>query len=202
MSCPSSIRHRDSNPRPLDLEPPPITTRPGLPPIKHFFRIAPNCGRSKWSNGQGLKSQHRILSVSGTMRIFSFVHLFQNKFVLSKKPENELKRGWGWPHLITSTFMLQESTELWKDMGQLLDVATFSDVAIVCGDMSFACHKNILTCRWGVKLERFKIKIAGSRCSVHAKVWFSLYIVKRFWTCSGYTDCSIHIEREWSKISR
>ena len=28
MSCPSSIRHRDSNPRPLDGEPPPITTRP------------------------------------------------------------------------------------------------------------------------------------------------------------------------------
>ena len=30
--CPSSIRRRDSNPRPLDREPPPITTRPGLPP--------------------------------------------------------------------------------------------------------------------------------------------------------------------------
>ena len=30
MSCPSSIRRRDSNPRPLDCEPPPITTRPGL----------------------------------------------------------------------------------------------------------------------------------------------------------------------------
>ena len=31
--CPSSIRHRDSNPRPLERESPPITTRPGLPPI-------------------------------------------------------------------------------------------------------------------------------------------------------------------------
>ena len=32
MSCPSSIRCRDSNPRPLECESPPITTRPGLPP--------------------------------------------------------------------------------------------------------------------------------------------------------------------------
>ena len=31
MSCPSSIRGRDSNPRPLEHEPPPITTRPGHP---------------------------------------------------------------------------------------------------------------------------------------------------------------------------
>ena len=30
--CPSSIRCRDSNPRPLECESPPITTRPGLPP--------------------------------------------------------------------------------------------------------------------------------------------------------------------------
>ena len=32
--CPSSIRYRDSNPRPLEVESPPITTRPGLPPIE------------------------------------------------------------------------------------------------------------------------------------------------------------------------
>ena len=31
MSCPSSIRRRDSNPRSLERESPPITTRPGLP---------------------------------------------------------------------------------------------------------------------------------------------------------------------------
>ena len=31
--CPSSIWCRDSNPRPLARESPPITTRPGLPPI-------------------------------------------------------------------------------------------------------------------------------------------------------------------------
>ena len=30
---PSSIRCRDSNPRPLDHESPPITTRPGLPSV-------------------------------------------------------------------------------------------------------------------------------------------------------------------------
>ena len=33
MSCPSSIRRRDSDPRPLGRESPPITTRPGLPHI-------------------------------------------------------------------------------------------------------------------------------------------------------------------------
>ena len=35
--CPSSLRRRDSNPRPLDREPPPITTRPGLPPLILLF---------------------------------------------------------------------------------------------------------------------------------------------------------------------
>jgi len=29
--CPSGIQHWDSNPRPLEHESPPITTRPGLP---------------------------------------------------------------------------------------------------------------------------------------------------------------------------
>ena len=35
--CPSSIRHRDSNPRPSECESPPITTRPGLPPKPQSF---------------------------------------------------------------------------------------------------------------------------------------------------------------------
>ena len=34
MSCPSSIRRWDSNPRPLKRESPPITTSPGLPPFR------------------------------------------------------------------------------------------------------------------------------------------------------------------------
>ena len=34
LSCPSNIRHRDSNPRPPEREPPPTTTRPVLPPVK------------------------------------------------------------------------------------------------------------------------------------------------------------------------
>ena len=37
--CPSSIRCRDSNPRPLERESPPITTRPGLPP-QSFLPLA------------------------------------------------------------------------------------------------------------------------------------------------------------------
>ena len=37
--CPSSILCRDSNPRPLECEPLPITTRPGLPPnLKVLYR--------------------------------------------------------------------------------------------------------------------------------------------------------------------
>ena len=38
--CPSSIWHRDSNPRPYELESSPITTRPGLPKrafLQHTF---------------------------------------------------------------------------------------------------------------------------------------------------------------------
>ena len=35
--CPSSIRCRDSNPRPSERESLPITTRPGLPPYNSFF---------------------------------------------------------------------------------------------------------------------------------------------------------------------
>ena len=33
MLCPSSLRCMDSNPRPSEHESPPITTRPGLPPL-------------------------------------------------------------------------------------------------------------------------------------------------------------------------
>ena len=39
MSCPSSIRHRDSNPRPLEHGSSPITTRPGLLPTGSFFYL-------------------------------------------------------------------------------------------------------------------------------------------------------------------
>ena len=35
--CPSSIRYWDLNPRPLGLESPPITTRPGLPPSNIYL---------------------------------------------------------------------------------------------------------------------------------------------------------------------
>ena len=35
--CPSSIRRWDSNPRPLERESTPITTRPGLPPRELQF---------------------------------------------------------------------------------------------------------------------------------------------------------------------
>ena len=40
MSCPSSIRHQDSNPQSLECESPPITTRPGLPPKRYYHPAA------------------------------------------------------------------------------------------------------------------------------------------------------------------
>ena len=42
MSCPSSIRCWDSNPRPLNHESSPITTRPGLPPWAWTFSMPLN----------------------------------------------------------------------------------------------------------------------------------------------------------------
>ena len=39
MSCPSSIWRQDSNPRPLERESTPITTRPGLPPLNSFIYL-------------------------------------------------------------------------------------------------------------------------------------------------------------------
>ena len=40
--CPSSIRHRDSNSQPSDYESPPLTTKPGLPPLPQGFRVSLN----------------------------------------------------------------------------------------------------------------------------------------------------------------
>ena len=42
MSCPSSIRHRDLNPWPLEHESSPITTRSGFSPKQSFFEEAQN----------------------------------------------------------------------------------------------------------------------------------------------------------------
>ena len=57
-TCPSSIWRRDSNPPPSEHEPPPITTRPGLPPNKlvciHFCVYGPWW----WSSGQHARLLH------------------------------------------------------------------------------------------------------------------------------------------------
>ena len=37
--CPSSIWHQDSNSQPSDCESPPLTTRPGLPPMSEMFSV-------------------------------------------------------------------------------------------------------------------------------------------------------------------
>ena len=46
--CPSSIRHWDSNSRPLEHESPPITTKPGLPPkMCPFYKRYFSCSKAK-----------------------------------------------------------------------------------------------------------------------------------------------------------
>ena len=50
--CPSSIWRRDSNPQPSENEAPPITTRPGLPPIKFWNLDAQIFFKLKYSNFQ------------------------------------------------------------------------------------------------------------------------------------------------------
>ena len=39
-TCPSSLRHRDSNPQPLEHESSPITTRPGIPAFKQKYSLS------------------------------------------------------------------------------------------------------------------------------------------------------------------
>ena len=46
--CPSSIRRRDSNPRPSEHELSPITTRKGLPPFAYIMLPHCKCDSSIW----------------------------------------------------------------------------------------------------------------------------------------------------------
>ena len=46
--CPSSIRCQDSNPRPSERESLPITTRPGLPPMRRHFKYRLFCHYNKY----------------------------------------------------------------------------------------------------------------------------------------------------------
>ena len=64
MSCPSSIRRRDSNPRPLERESTPITTRPVLPPNLITFNIESQEGRTKYflTLGNGCGTVARVVA--------------------------------------------------------------------------------------------------------------------------------------------
>ena len=54
--CPSSIRYRDSNPRPLGRESPPITTRPGLLlPMFMLPIVTLPCNKAKGTFKLGVK---------------------------------------------------------------------------------------------------------------------------------------------------
>ena len=62
--CPSSKRCRDSNPRPLERESLPITTRPGLPPYQ--LQVT---GKAKRFN---LDNQEHIFILENTFNAASF----------------------------------------------------------------------------------------------------------------------------------
>ena len=67
--CPSSIWRRESNPRPLECESLPITTRPGLPPplnstcLRTILRQCELFKTFKKLNVQGLCTQSRPLMI-------------------------------------------------------------------------------------------------------------------------------------------
>ena len=121
--CPSSIRCRDSNSRPLEHEPPPITTRPGLPPrlklvtwlakgnhtdlfqhsystLKFIFNISSwSSGlEENWrSRGREFESWHWIL---GTV----FSTFICCKFVLFESDEKKEKDDGAGPFIKTFCF--------------------------------------------------------------------------------------------------
>ena len=55
MSCPSSIRRGDSNPRPFEHESPPVTTRPGLPPVFYSSFRHDYCSKQDRVNEQSIR---------------------------------------------------------------------------------------------------------------------------------------------------
>ena len=50
--CPSSIGHGYSNTQPSEYEYPPITTRPGLPPLGSIFAYANETAPLDFNNGK------------------------------------------------------------------------------------------------------------------------------------------------------
>ena len=76
--CPSSIRCRESNPRPLERESFPITTRPGLPPYStffvHFSKASKNKNFNKNSSAPRLGSYEGRSSVENSQLCLSLIH--------------------------------------------------------------------------------------------------------------------------------
>ena len=74
--CPSSIRCRDSNPRPLECESLPITTRPGLPPKEERCFLNKSFSKTKW----GLFYKHlRICNAARIPYIRSQIRALNNE---------------------------------------------------------------------------------------------------------------------------
>ena len=64
MSCPSSIRHRDWNPQPLECESPSITTRPGLPPLDTQTYVSFNIDEKTFCIIDPPTSEHTIFRLA------------------------------------------------------------------------------------------------------------------------------------------
>ena len=91
--CPSSIQCPDSNPRPLDCESLPITTRPGLPPNSSLKCYPPHVDLVKFANLYVSQTQHercrhhwRVQHLKLSLLFFKWANsgLFLLMFVLFK----------------------------------------------------------------------------------------------------------------------
>ena len=109
MSCPSSIRRQDSNPRPSDCGSPHITTRPGLPLNLLLRKIRwklMSCkfgedvrvvGRLPWSSGYGRRLMFYRSWVWNSITVYCKFVL--KMYCLFQNTRNEWKKAGDCPFL-------------------------------------------------------------------------------------------------------
>ena len=89
--CPSSIRCRDSNPRPLEHESPPITTRPGLPPsfIYSYNLIKWLCDIGPMPNGSRHKFDLCLFDLKFHVCLFVCLFVYLASTHMSRDEDNK-----------------------------------------------------------------------------------------------------------------
>ena len=94
--CPSSIWCWDSNPRPLESESLPITTRPGLPPCKLFITVTKHSNLFLLGRHQTACARCVSIDVFWASNVISYFLQLFNRHILSRKVTEQ----------VTSTFRL------------------------------------------------------------------------------------------------